>query len=389
MKVSTIQRWALYIFFFSINFEVWDPLNTDNNFSISKLTGLIYFATILPNIKQFLDSSDIRPFLRIIWGFFGLLTVVSLVHINIDSYGFFNFSLFQNIILFWILINHDRRTPGIFERGMYSFALGSIVLSILYVFGIGIEYSSEGRISIFGDNENTIGIRMCISMLIIILLVFQNRLNISKTRYLLLAALPVMLKLLIETGSRVAIIAFVIMFVAVGFLFKTKKTWYKALFFTLTAVAFVFIIQYIMQSEVIMHRLIKSKEEGDFAGRDLIWRKLIPLIEEHPVFGVGLTGYTEYSKSVFGDYKSPHNVLIEILCYTGIIGLIAYLLFLYQVTKKAFIALRNKNILPLLLLIPVAGLILSGQILLTKIGWIIFAYSIASGTFSTNKARNI
>ena len=49
--IKQVQRFALYLFFFSINFEVWDPFNTDGFFSVSKLTGLIYLFTIIPQIR--------------------------------------------------------------------------------------------------------------------------------------------------------------------------------------------------------------------------------------------------------------------------------------------------------------------------------------------------
>ena len=130
-----------------------------------------------------------------------------------------------------------------------------------------------------------------------------------------------------------------------------------------------------MQSEILIQRLLQSAEGGDLAGRDVIWRALLALIYDNPIFGVGKTGYAYFTQINFGGLTSPHNVLLEVVCYTGLFGLILYLTFLFRIGKSAFINFKVSGmLLPCLLLIPVAGFILSGQLLGVKIGWVIFAY---------------
>lgn len=382
MNLDKIQRWALYLFFFSINFEVWDPFNTGGFFSVSKLTGIIYLLTVIPHYKQFFLTSYIKPVIVPIWIFFGWLTIISFLNINSVSSSFFDFSIFQNIILMWILINHERKTPNILTRGLLSFAFGSIALSILYNFGIGVVYDFGGRVSLFGDNENIIGMRMSISIIILLITIVQNPLHLKKIRFIFIAALPLMLKLMAESGSRVAFISFVVMFLMGTLLIKTKKSWYKIGVLILGVVVFFIIIQYILQSEVLLTRLIKSFEEGDLAGRDVIWQNIIPLIKANPILGVGQTGYAAYTQQVFYGPRSPHNVIIEVMSYTGLVGLMIYLLFVFRSFMFGWKAYKFKRgILPLLLLIPMAGYLLSGQILTNKIGWVIFGYASASGAF--------
>jgi len=381
--LSKIQNITLYLFFFSINFEVWDPFNTEGFFSISKLTGIIYFLTVLPQIKQFLATKYIKPVLGPVWLFFILLTLISLININPVSSSFFDFSIFLNIVLFWILINHERKVPGILARGLFSFALGSIALSVLYYFGVGVEVEYyEGRLSLFGDNANIIGMRMSISVIILLLTIVQNHFYLNKIRFLLIAAIPLMLKLMAETGSRIAFISFAVMFSLGVLLIKTKKTWHKLIVLVFGGILFAAIIQYVTDSEVLMFRLLKTYEKGDLAGRDIIWQDIIPLIKENPIFGVGETGYAAYVQQFFRSAKSPHNVIVEVLSYTGILGLFTYLLFVFRSCIFGWKAYKfKKNILSLLLFIPVLGLLLSGQILTNKIGWAIFAYATASGAF--------
>jgi O-antigen ligase len=390
--MKSIQRIALYLFFFSINFEVWDPLNTNGSFSISRLMGFVYLVSMIPTIVFSLNSTrnEVRPIFRTIWIFFGLLTVVNIFNINVGFHSFFNFSIFMNIILLWILITHESHDQHVLDRGMISFAIGSVALALLYNAGIGIEYSSEGRVSIFGDNENIIGLRMSISISILVMAFLQNPLELGKIRYVLLLPVPIMLQFLAESGSRVALLAFILSFISASVLLKTKNIRTKLLIFATGILIFYLIWHFMMQTDVIRIRLLRSMQEGDLSNRDVIWQQIIPIIKGNPIFGIGETGYHEHMYGIFGEITSPHNVILEVLCYTGIVGLIVYLIFLYRIFIKSIQLYRNKGmLLPLLLLIPVMGMLLSGHILVVKIGWVIFAYIIGRSFIEPDQIQEI
>ncbi len=136
--LSKAQRIALYLFFFSINFEMWDPFNTNDMFSIAKLTAILYFITIAPHIFQFIRTDSLKTILYPVWNFFGLLTIMSIINSNELFSGFLNPSIFLNIILFWFLINHERVDYLIIEKGMFCFALGSIRMVGLFFAGVGV-----------------------------------------------------------------------------------------------------------------------------------------------------------------------------------------------------------------------------------------------------------
>lgn len=379
--MKQIQNIALLVFFFSINFEVWDPLNTNGSFSISKLTGLIYFFVMIPQIMNFISVKEVNRHVKPVIYFFTLLTIVSIFNIKPDYPSFFDFSIFQNIILFWILINHEHKNPGILEKGIFSFAIGSIVLALLFYIGIGIEIEG-GRVTIFGDNENIVGLRMSISVIILLMAVFQNKLKMSKLRILLLLPIPIMLNLMALTGSRVALISFILAFLIGLVLFKTRKITPKVLIFFTGMALFILIWQYLMQFEILKYRMLLSFREGNLSERNIIWSQILPLIKSNPIFGIGRTGYAQFAQNTFGQDLSPHNVFLEILALTGAAGLIFYLFFLYGIFNRSLtLYLKKGNLLPLLLLVPVMGMLLSAQILAVKLGWVIFSYN-ASNTDS-------
>jgi len=377
VKLKNFQNTALYIFFFSINFEVWDPLNTGGSFSISKLTGFLYFATLLPQIEFFLKGKGYLRFLRPLWFFFIYLTLISFLNINSLSSSYFSFSIFQNIILFVLLINHARKIPGILQKAFFSFALGSFILSVLFSLNIGVTYDL-GRIRLFGDNENEIGLRMSVSLIYLLFLITKDPFKFRKKKYFLILLLPSMLSLLVATGSRVAFISFALCFLAGLALIKTRTIHTKILILVVGIIIGILIMNYVLSSEILYQRLVASIKEQDLSDRNIIWQTLIPLINNNVFFGVGLTGYELYCFKVFGRIISPHNVIIEVLCYTGIIGLLSYSWLLYKIAQVSWQKYRlNGDLIQLILLIPVLGMILSGQQLMSKISWVLLAFAIS------------
>jgi O-antigen ligase len=377
MKIRTLQNIALFIFFFSINFEVWDPTGS-GYLSISKITGFLYFVTLVPQLQSFLKMTEIKAFMKPLLLFFLLLTVMNIINVNFISSEVFDFSIFQNLILLILLYNHNRKEPKILEKAMLAYGIGSIFFALLFYMGIGVESSTDGRIQMFGDNENVIGVRMCISTIYLVYFILQNPLKIGPKRFYLSAGFPFMFLLLVATGSRVAFLSFAASFITATALFKSKRFYWKLLFLLIGIIIGVYLWSYITVSGTLYDRLLRSVNSEDLSDRNIIWNSILPLIKANPILGVGTTGYGLFCYTTFGRFVSPHNVILEILCYTGCFGLLIYLFFLFKVVKKSYIGYKTTGtIVELLLLIPILGTILSAQILLLKIGWVLYAYIIS------------
>ena len=380
MKLRNLQRVALYFLFFSINFEVWDPLGTHGSFSLSKLAGYFYFFTIITELPSFFRTSSIKKFLTPLLAFFILLSIVNFININATSSVFIDVSIFQNIILFIILINHERKFPGTLEKGLFYFALGSFLLALLFQLGIGVNYD-HGRVTIFGDNQNIIAIKECTS--IIILLAFLRNRNpvFKKKQYFVLLFIPLMFSLMIQTGSRSAFITFCLMIFSGVLLMKGPKRYSKIFIFFLGVILGFVIWYYLPTSGVLYSRLKLTEQSHDLGGRAGIWEIVLPFIKNNPLFGRGESGYISYITRSTGNYISPHNVILEVLSYTGIVGLSLYILFLSRIFLISLKKYRKDgSLLRLLLIIPILSQLLSGQLLNVKLGYVIFAFSV-SGTF--------
>ncbi|MFA7686568.1 MAG: O-antigen ligase family protein [Moheibacter sp.] len=295
-KASKLQNFLLYLFFFSLNFEIWDPLNTNGNFSVAKFTGFLYAFSLIPKLQYFFTThKSIIIYARMLLILYVFICIMNFINMNYFSSDFLFFSFFQNILLFLLVISHERLSPGVLEKGFIVFFFGSLVLAACFYLGIGLEVNIEGRVSLFGDNENIIGVRMVVSALMLTHILLKYRNKVSKFIYTILplAYIP-LVTLTLNTGSRLSFISLFLGISVIFILYKNRGTFSKILILGIGVIAAVFLFEIAMESEVLGARLAKTGEEGNLAGRDNIWLAILPLIENNWILGVGRTGYIEY-----------------------------------------------------------------------------------------------
>lgn len=379
-----IQNILLYLMFSSVIFGEWQ-IGSNAIFSIVKLVGVLYMAAVMLMPKGFFVlPRKFKPIYIPLVLFLLFLTIMNLININDVSSKWFNTGMYQWTLMLLILVNHERMRPLTLTRGMLAFAMGALLMSLLYILGVGVE-TDGGRVSIFGENQNAIGIRMAIAIIVILYHIVSNPIKLGQWRFLLLAATIPMMILLIDTGSRLALISILSMLLALVFSIRIRNGIARLFYIALVAGVFGATIYGVSTSDIMSSRIEATIETKHLSGRDVIWESLIPIIAENPVVGVGETGYTEYVGKGIARHKSPHNVILELMCYTGIVGTLIYLTFIFMMVRGAFFTFRNtRNFLPVLLFIPVFGLMMAGQAINTKTMWCIYAY--ISGTYVSQAA---
>ena len=394
----SIQNFCLYFYFFSLNIENFNPTGY---FSVSRLSALIYILSILPSFKfyLYLSKKSLNFFWPIIF-FFIYLTLVSLVNINAYSSRFIDFAILQNILIFIIIVNHARRDGLVLERGMYAFAVGSIFTVFLILLGFGVGMSDEGdrvgRLTFFNAGINELGIKLATGSVIITVLIFQNNLKLGFYRYLMLPFVPLILNTVLQTGSRTAFLVPIVSIMMLVF-YRVLISRYKILAITSAIIGIIAIsapIIYIaMQSSIlntIIERFAMTGGAGDFSekGRFTLWIGFFSLLTKNLFFGNGFSGFDLIAYEYFGFVESPHNVLLEVLLYSGLIGFSLYVLFLYRAFHSSFLLFKNnKNILSVVLLPSMLAYVLILQGLSEKLVWLILAYIF--GTFLFGKQNDL
>lgn len=377
LNKKKLQKYLLYLYFFSIHFELWDPFNIGIDFLITKVTVMLYLTATLLNYKSFYSIKEIKKYIYPIFGFFFLLTIMNIKNRTLGYGTFFDIPLFLNLLILLTAINHEKREPQILLKSLFVFSSGTILLTIMYFLNIGTSYALEGRISILGANANELGIRLSISMLILFSIIYENKFKFGKSRYLFYVFVPLMFMFLVKTGSRVAFISLFLGIITLILLYKSHIN-IKKIFSVLSLIIILFAIwEFYLKNSFLAERLSSSINKGDLSQRDVLWIAAISFIPQNFIFGQGETGYAHSITMLFGSYASPHNVIIEILCYTGIVGLIFFTIFLKRTLSCGIRSYKeDKEVLPIILFIPILGMIFSGQIFGDKIAWIILAYMI-------------
>lgn len=375
-------------------------------------TGLLAVALYFISLARLPFSSNLRSYSSKYGGFLYLplwySLLLSMMNIVFDngSSSIFPFAFFMDWILLLALLAHSVEDSRAIDFCLYGLSIGAIVLSVLFFLGIGIDINitRDGeRLSMFGSNENVLGIFQCISSCVILnLFLFGDRLKIGKFRWVLIIPLILSASVVYATGSRVSILVLVAVYGLSLWTMNTSKKFVKFIVIVSSFFGFVFAVQRFLLSDSAMAlRMLNTLQEGDTGGRTNIWLAYLSFFPEHPFFGVGNSGMIDIARAsgvgttdIAGTTMafSPHNVLVEVLMTTGLIGTLIMLLFWKKVFSGAIISLRRYHFsTPFVLLIPILAVIMSGQILGEKYAWIIYAYMLASGvgqTIETQKQIN-
>lgn len=383
-----LLRFLIFIVGISIPFNNL-AITVGRNFSMGFLSIALYFLGLLPIITK-------RWRLRSIYGnmiILPLLFLVLLINVNLyylSEYNtpILNSTMFLCFLMFLALLIHALIDKKALSYCLWGVAFGSILMSILFTFGVGVEIDDDMRLRMFDENSNALGIYVCLGIMIILNdFIIYNKLSIGIYRFFFIAAIFPMIALVFATASRTAFLILSI-FVILSILLINNKVGrpIKVLIIAGGLYGCYYAVEKLSDSDLlIVSRLLYTKEEKSLSGRDEIWKSVLPYGLEKPIFGWGETGYTKVTKKVLGLVKygdggivygySPHNVFIEVFMYSGIIGLLIMCSFWFLITKRSYILFKKYHVVPpLLYLIPIYACLLSGQLLTAKWAFIIYAY---------------
>ena len=376
--INKIHYFFIYLYCFSLSFERIDLFGLGIDFLSSKITIVLLLLSSILRGKHYFNIRRINYYTKPLFIIFIYLTFLNYLNINYISSKFVNVSFFLNISVFVVLLNTSLEKPQIAFNSLIAFSLGNAVLVSLYLSGISVS-SYGDRQSIFGINPNILGLMLGVSLSTLIVLIQNSSIRNKIFGYLYT---PFLFMMLIKTGSRTAFLVFIlslILFVLFSSLNKLKK-----IFFILMSLVATFFIWFLyLKDSLIVSRLGASVNSGDLSARDLIWVEIFKKMDvRNYVFGIGESGYQAMMDGAFGmdeGAPSPHNVFIELFCYTGVFGLLFFTRFLYRVVKTSLIKNNNTgDILALMFLIPIFGVLLSGQIINQKYVWLLFVYIVSN-----------
>ncbi|ODA39135.1 O-antigen ligase family protein [Desulfosporosinus sp. BG] len=228
-------------------------------------------------------------------------------------------------------------------------SLYSVMIDIWGYIPSGTENGTLGYRSGFADNYSANGIYIAVVALVLWTLIFcrkkkDEKLKVNKK--LVIASGFVVIALLL-TAKRAHLLFSVVSVAISYFLISKKKLTSKLSKFI--GLALVAIIGYYWLSYYVPalgDTFARFMETDDISnGRYQLWGLAYSSFLEHPIMGIGWCGfrYMDASKSyaLAGGYVDAHNVYIQLLCETGVIGFAICINIILSTYIKSFRLIRN------------------------------------------------
>jgi O-antigen ligase len=360
--------------------------------SIAKLLGLFFFGIYLLHYNPLSYNRSFPAVPNAMWWFLGYVGVYMASVLRVPPELFREFvmrllTLLQLLGFFWIasdLLKDGRMARSVLLTYLFSAALFAVGI-VLRVPGFA-EQVVEGRVTAAGENLNAVALHMAIAFLIAIGLILSKAYT-KRTMNLLLASLTLpILAAMISTGSRGGIAAVVIGIGVYVLPYWKKKRPLAAIGFAAAGVIAVAFL--VVTTPELLKRWQESYYEGELSDRENIFADSIQMISERPLLGWGAVeyGYELGFRGRSSDPNDTHNLIFHLLAELGILGTIPFLIGLCVILREAWRARSGVlGLLPLALMGAILAGNLSGNNLVWKPQWLVFALATVYAVTSNSK----
>jgi putative inorganic carbon (hco3(-)) transporter len=212
-------------------------------------------------------------------------------------------------------------------------------------YALGTLDRAEGINSIVGGPNELAGILLAFLPLLIALL--RTTRNVL-ARILLVTCGAVSLGAISLTGSRIALIGLIAIAI-----FYTVESKHKILTFVGCILIGTAIFQLLPRGYILRYLTVEYYAQGGQldASNELrlqIWRVGERIFLKYPILGVGAGQFsTAYAQTSLGGrhaaWMNPHNLLLQVACELGLVGLAAFVYFMWQIVKGIRFVLRKKS----------------------------------------------
>lgn len=301
--------------------------------------------------------------------------------------------LVQALLVAWTTFNlmqHD----WIARKALWCFVAACVVRTLMPMLGLAehsayVE-SSTGieRVTAFGQDPNYSAILLSAALLITIGLTHgASRKKSLQARLFAWTLASFFAFAIVNTGSRGGLLALVAGLVA--FAFTRARNPLERLRSTLIVVVSMLAVGYFVATSYVMRKRIEktATESGAMAGRELLFPALWGMFLEKPVTGWGpvnnqyevVKRATELIKRPEQMTKDAHNLYLEVLTSTGLLGAVPFFLAMALCVRAAWRARAGEyGILPLALM----GVFLVANISLNQVVhkplWMFMAFALAA-----------
>jgi O-antigen ligase len=379
-SVELLLTGGLYLLVASIPFEYPErtiPLE------IPTLTGAVFLLATLFHPQRCYGTMPAAT----LW--FGVYLLAFLVSTFIAgdhaSDALLEFIVVLQGVLIMLAAGNLMRDSRVATGAMLTLVAACVIRASLPLLGLGRTTSSVWtggeRVSALGQNANSAAMILAAGMVVLVGLAYgrQRRTPWSLVCAGVLAA--VIGYAVLETGSRGGLVALLggVLVIALA----AESTRARIRNAVIGAVAISLLVFGALQLPVMKNRWEDSMRTGNMAGREQLYPALGNMFLEKPVFGWGpVTNQHELAVRIGERERSAraaHNIVLELLTATGLIGTVPFLLGGWLCLRHAWQARRGEHgVLPVALFGSVFLSNMSGDWIAGKLIWIMLALAVAS-----------
>jgi len=388
-RVLPIVRWAFYAFMFSLPFE-WPDRSIP--VEVTTLTGVVLLLATLrqPRVCYARLPTALWWFGAALYMYWVSFVVAGAAYPD-DAVKAFLLRA-ELVLVFWAAYNLVR-DERIATRALLTFGLACVALALLSLGG-AVHLNEEwvkksGRVTLFGQNPNRAGLILVLGALALVGLTYGRDSKLLRPRLLVWPLVGVIGVTIVQTGSRGSMLALALGLwtFAVGggsLLVKVRNTVVAALL-----IAFLAGVAWQLP---LMRKRFQQAEEGNLAGRERIFPAAWGLFRERPLLGWG-PGQNKYELArrvpeEFRTWRDTHNLVLELLTSTGVLGAIPFLAGIGLCVWGAWEARRGEHgILPFSLATALLLGNMSGNGIALKPFWIVLAYGAAAASLLAPSVR--
>jgi O-antigen ligase len=385
-----VLRYAYYAFIWSIPFEdvLVEMGIVGEDFSPVKM-----FVIVFMMIALLQPGLCFRRPPKAFWYFVAYLLVFLFLGILLESefqrrvIGDF-LRYIQLLSLFWICFNlmrHERVVRGT----LLTLAISCTALAVLQLLGI-TSRGEEGRIVAGAGGPGALAGVLSMGLLALMGLAHTWKGMNRKVRWLAWSGFGVLAIAIVSTGARGPLAALTVGFLAFLLQGRSLRSKLKVGLIVLLGIGFLVGVSY--QIEMVRARWEKTLVEGKLSQREKIWPAAWQMVQERPLAGWGpISAPYELYERLPGSvtylfWKSrkvvPHNLVLEILMSTGLLGAVPFFAALWLCWRAAWRAREGiQGVLPMAMLLCLLVSSMNGPMLSRKLFWVVLAYVLASGSF--------
>ena len=323
--VNPVVRWALYLFVFSIPFEMPQrsiPLET------TTITAALFLLTT--PLESRACYGRIPSALLWFGGWLWVFVIAALV--GSQQYAQLALQLLAQLgellLLCWAAGNlmRDRR---VFRAALMTLVVACALWAALEIAGIGLTakrvWSCGERETMLGQNANLSALILSAGVLAAVGLRHAGASRLLRLPFVFWPLVGLLGGAVVHTGSRGGVLA-----LTAGLLVSALSgltLWQRLRNGFAVLLAMAALVWGALHVEVMRNRFVEAAE-GSLAGREQIYPVLLQMLIERPVLGWGpITNQFEIARRIHEKVRprrDAHNLALEVVTTTGVVGAIPF-----------------------------------------------------------------